>query len=218
MLPPDGKRLDVPDTAREAEYAHRYTKCMRFTLTYHGRLPSSSNAREKHRIRTELHPQLKELWRTHPALASKEPWIERANGSDAKDGQAELLTEIAGHDFAALVHPWQKLYAELDILMLRPEAPGAVISHSGDIDNQLKTLFDALRRPTDASEVPPSWAPGPDEQPMHCLLEDDKLITRVGVDTDRLLEAGADPKLVTVTIRVTIKGFTATWGNLGMIG
>lgn len=44
------------------------------------------------------------------------------------------------------------------------------------------------------------------------------LITRVSVDTDRLLKAGADPKLVMITIRVTIKGFTATWGNLGMVG
>jgi hypothetical protein len=181
-------------------------------------LPSNSNAKEKHRIRTELHPQLKELWRTHPALASKAHWIMRPDGSDPADGQAELLKEVAGYDFAALVHPWQKLYAELDILMLRPEAPGAVISHFGDIDNQLKTLFDALRRPTDASEVPRSWTPGPDEQPMHCLLEDDKLITRVGVDTDRLLDAAADLKDVVITLRVTIKGFTATWGNLGMIG
>lgn len=53
---------------------------------------------------------------------------------------------------------------------------------------------------------------------MHCLLDDDKLITRVNVDTDRLLDATADPKDVVITIRVTVKGFTATWGNLGLIG
>jgi hypothetical protein len=176
---------------------------MRFTLTYQGCLPSSSDAKQKHRIRTELHPQLKELWRTHPALA---------------DGQAKSLKEIGGHDFAALVHPWQFLYAELDILVLRPEAPGAVISHSGDIDNQLKTLFDALRRPVDSSEFPRTWSPNIDEQPLHCLLDDDKLITRASVETDRLLVPGINPKDVVVTIRVTVKGIAATWGNLGMIG
>lgn len=56
-----------------------------------------------------------------------------------------------------------QLYAELDILVLRPEAPGAVIVHSGDVDNQLKTLFDALRRPAEASEAPVSWTSTEDE-------------------------------------------------------
>lgn len=191
---------------------------MRFTLTYRGRLPSSSNATVKHRIRTIFHPQLQELWRTHPALVDNVYWTQRPTGKETKDGQAALLTKVAGHDSAALVHPWLKLYTELDILMLRPEAPSEVISHFGDIDNQLKTLFDALRRPAEASEVPRSFTPTTDEQPMHCLLDDDKLITRVNVDTDRLLEPDADPNEVSITLRVTVKGFTATWGNLGLIG
>jgi hypothetical protein len=128
-----------------------------------------------------------------------------------------LLTAVRGNDFATLIHPSLRLYAELDILVLRPEAPGAIISHAGDIDNQLKTLFDALRRPVDDNEVPRSWSPAIDEQPLFCLLDDDKLITRVNVEVDRLLTPGANPKDVLVTIRVTVKGFTATWGNLGLI-
>lgn len=193
---------------------------MRFTLTYNGRLPSSSGAKVKHGIRRELHPQLKELWRTHPALADKQKWVSRPPpGSGATpDSQAIYLAEVGGHDFASLVHPSMRLYAELDILVLRPEAPGAVISHSGDIDNQLKTLFDALRRPTDSSEIPKDWTPVTGETPLHCLLEDDKLITRVAVETDRLLVPGIDPKDVQVTIRVNVKAFTATWGNLGLAG
>lgn len=164
----------------------------------------------------QLHPQLKELWRTHPALAESEKWITRSDSSG--DDESVLVKEIAGSDFASLVHPYLKLYAELDILVLRPEAPGAVISHSGDIDNQLKTLFDALRRPADSNEVPSGWSPDEDQKPVHCLLDDDKLITRVGVETDRLLIPCINPKDVKVTIRVTVKGFTATWGNLRMIG
>jgi hypothetical protein len=165
-----------------------------------------------------MHPQLKELWQAHPALVGNDQFVTRSTGVAKVDGQAELLKEVGGYDFATLVHPYLRLYAELDILVLRPEAPGAIISHFGDIDNQLKTLFDALRRPVDASEVPKSWKPGSDENPLHCLLEDDKLITHVSVETDRLLIPGADPKDVVVTIRATIKGFTATWGNLGLIG
>ncbi|MGH3951392.1 MAG: hypothetical protein ACRDSE_20120 [Pseudonocardiaceae bacterium] len=192
---------------------------MRFTLTYTGRLPGSSDAKVKHRIRLELHPQLKALWATHPALVNKENWIAESQiDSSDENKKAILIKEIDGNVFASLVHPYLRLYAELDILVLRPNAPGAVISHSGDIDNQLKTLFDALRRPVDVSEVPKSWEAETDERPLHCLLDDDKLITRVSVDTDRLLIPGADPKDVQVTVRVAVKGFTATWGNLGLIG
>jgi hypothetical protein len=189
---------------------------MRFTLTYTGQLPSSSTAAVKHRIRRSIHPQLYELWQKHPALGGNEKFISRRT-DDESDEHGVMLTEIAGFDFAALVHPYMRLYAELDILVLRPEPPGAVISHSGDIDNQLKTLFDALRRPADEREVPRSWTPDTTENPLHCLLDDDKLITRVAVETDRLLVPGANPKDVVVTIRVTVKGFTATWGNLGII-
>lgn len=190
---------------------------MRFTLTYAGQLPSRGDARSKHEIRKEFHPQLKELWRTHPALTLHPQWISRVHQpGQSADGLGGFLTVVAGHDFASLIHPYMKLYAELDILVLRPEAPGAVILHSGDIDNQLKTLFDALRRPAEASEVPGSWTPAEDEKPLHCLLDDDKLITRVTVETDRLLKAPVCPRGVELVIRVTVKASAATWGNLGL--
>jgi hypothetical protein len=182
---------------------------------YSGRLPSRSDAAIKHRIRRNIHPQLKELWRTHPALVNHHQWVSRQQLEQTSDDLGILLTDISGKDFGSRVHPQLKLYAELDILVLRPETPGAVISHSGDIDNQLKTLFDALRRPAEPSE-PSSWSPDEDEQPLHCLLDDDKLITRVNVEMDRLLKLPDDPKDVNLTIRVTVKGFMATWGNIGL--
>lgn len=192
---------------------------MKFTLTYTGSLRSRGDATTKHEIRRILHPQMKELWRTHPALTPKLQWITRVQqNAQGTDDSGCLLTDIAGNDFAALVHPWLKLYAELDILVLRPEAPGAVVVHSGDIDNQLKTLFDALRRPAEPPEVPSSWMPTDDEKPLHCLLDDDKLITRVNVETDRLLKTPAHPRDVELVIRVTVKASAATWGNLGLTG
>lgn len=192
---------------------------MRFTLTYSGRLPSSSNAAMKHQIRTAIHPQLKELWRTHPALAGNNNWIERPDGAgEQEEDQGLLLTEINQNAYASLIHPRLRLYVELDIFLLRPENPGALITHFGDIDNQLKTLFDALRRPVDATEVPKSWSPSMEEQPLHCLLDDDKLITRVSVDTDRLLIPSADTKDVLVIIKVLVKGTVVVWNNIGLIG
>jgi hypothetical protein len=71
--------------------------------------------------------------------------------------------------------------------MLRPEPPGALITQGGDIDNRLKTLFDALRMPHNLSELPKGSVPDVDQDPFFCLLEDDNLITAVSVKTDRLL-------------------------------
>ena len=82
-----------------------------------------------------------------------------------------------GHDHAvgaALVVLAQLcLLAELDILMLRPEAPGAIISR-GDIDNSLKTLFDALRAPNNEQEVGGSARQSSWASPTFTLLEDDR--------------------------------------------
>jgi hypothetical protein len=40
--------------------------------------------------------------------------------------------------------------AELDIILLRQQAKGGLVGQGGDIDNQLKTLFEALRIPSKA--------------------------------------------------------------------
>ena len=41
----------------------------------------------------------------------------------------------------------------LKILFLRKEGPGKLILQGGDIDNRLKTLLDALKMPSDLSEI-----------------------------------------------------------------
>jgi hypothetical protein len=83
------------------------------------------------------------------------------------------------------------LIVGIDILFLRPDVPGRVV-WAGDIDNRLKTLLDALRIP-EAAENYSARTPSADETPFFCLLEDDKLITKVAVETDRLLEPVSSP-------------------------
>jgi len=78
------------------------------------------------------------------------------------------------------------MLARLSIKLLRPEAPGSLITQGGDIDNRIKTLLDALRLPIEA-ELPPGIAPTDFETPFFCLLESDTLVTRLDIDTDRLL-------------------------------
>ena len=52
--------------------------------------------------------------------------------------------------------------------------------------------------------------------PFFCLLEDDSLITRWNVRTDRLLEEERDRANVQLIIEVTVKATRLTWGNIAM--
>ena len=79
-----------------------------------------------------------------------------------------------------------ELLRGLDIPFLRSGRPGSVV-WPGDIDNRLKTLLDAMRIP-EAGESYTELSPAPDEGPFFCLLEDDKLITKVSADTDDILD------------------------------
>jgi hypothetical protein len=77
------------------------------------------------------------------------------------------------------------LKCSLDVLFLRPEIAGKLFE-GGDIDNRLKTLFDALRLPKNGEGMGPV-SKDTDEGPIYCLLEDDSLITEVRIVTDQLL-------------------------------
>jgi hypothetical protein len=73
----------------------------------------------------------------------------------------------------------------MDVVLLRPER-GRFILKNGDIDNKLKTLFDALRMPGNESETGQA-VPDGDDDPLFVLLEDDGLVSEVKVTTDQLL-------------------------------
>jgi hypothetical protein len=99
------------------------------------------------------------------------------------------------------------LICSLSILFLRTDAPGAIVN-SGDVDNRLKTLFDGLRMPTNKDEV--RHGPSDDEKPFFVLLEDDKLITHLSVETDTLLEQVSehwDDNDVRLIISVKVKPY-----------
>ncbi len=56
----------------------------------------------------------------------------------------------------------------------------------GDLDARIKTVFDALRLPDSLDEAG-GIGPQQDEEPFFCLLQDDKLISEIKVNTDELL-------------------------------
>jgi hypothetical protein len=185
-------------------------RAVRFTLNYDGPLANRGNASQKQRIREALDPQLRELW-THEPLSSHRAFLQ-----EAKPDEISVLVALGGHVFAPLICKPLHLLAELEILMLRPELPGGVVTSGGDIDNRLKTLFDALRVPGVPQEIASDTRPSSANDPHFTLLEDDALITRINVETDRLL-AAPDPNQVRLIIRVNIRASRVIYGNLVLL-
>jgi hypothetical protein len=177
---------------------------MEFRLTYRGPLRSSQRdpergqkdprAEHKHDIRREFNSQLRRLWEITPFLkhgqaSGRGSFVFDINNPPPMPYHVDALVArhaMYGFNFVPLVTHNLDLRCALDILFLRPDKPGQVL-WAGDLDNRLKTLFDALTIPT-ANECYHERTPAADETPLFCLLEDDKLITKVSVETDQLLD------------------------------
>ena len=195
-----------------------------FRLTYEGRLASGASAtpEHKHDIRRVFHRQLKQFWYSHPFLSKDSPWRDttcrRLIGDPYPQHIQTRTDELAavhtrsGFHFVPLVLQELMLHCDLNILFLRPGAPGDVVK-SGDLDNRLKTLFDALSVPQALR-----GEPADDEKPMFVLVADDRLITRLVVETDQLLQptsADAGPQDARLVIAVRLTPYVPMWSTVG---
>lgn len=208
-----------------------------FRLLYSGRLlgasRSDTRSSHKHAIRREFHPQLKRLWTTNINLrrTAAAYGIAKVHNQELQNFSNEPLFgpccdpamdhgpylehgfkiigenwNRQGYNFIPLVTESMCLKCSIEVLFLRPEEPGRVIQ-SGDIDNRIKTLFDALRIPQNAECVNQQKAQE-GEDPFFCLLEDDSLITEVRITTDKLLllpgsiEINANDVFLALTVRL----------------
>jgi hypothetical protein len=183
---------------------------MRFVLHYRGPLKANGNPADKHAIREVFHQQLKCLW-TQPPLSEHQQFL----APPPRPGEYSLLRPIAPFTFVPLVSGQMNVIAQLSIVLLRPEAPGQLITQGGDIDNRLKTLFDALTMPRHQNALPSGATPTADQQPFFfCLLEDDNLITSVSVKTEQLLEPTVPRSDVDVLIEINTEVTRITFGNI----
>lgn len=186
-------------------------------------------ARDKHRLRKYFHPQLRELWKQDPGLHEQAESYFRIHVTPANKvdypgpGVRQIVPVMrgeplakryidhiadahvyCGNRFVPLVSESGGFTCSLDILFLRRQAPG--FGEKGDIDNRIKVLFDGLRVPKKKAELG-GYSFEPDEDPFFCLMEDDALVTKVSVTTDRLimpLESGEQIDDVLLIIHVTV--------------
>jgi Holliday junction resolvase RusA-like endonuclease len=171
---------------------------MNFTLFYRGKLKSNGKPEEKHALRKHFHPQLRQLW-NQPPLSNFSSFYE----SSLDQMESSITYRVGKFRFTPLVCTGLHLVARLDITLLRPEAPGSLITTGGDIDNRLKTLLDSLKIPKERSALPKGSFPNTDEDPFFCLLEDDNLVTEIAVRTKQLLEPEYQKGEVVVLLEVT---------------
>jgi hypothetical protein len=218
---------------------------MKFNLTYEGQLPSSGNKakiEDVWRIRKEFHPQLVDLWASHPALKAVEdnrhfpktggatlaqthhdhpgpivPVARERLTSPPRSDILDLCEDIKKHGklFRPLVRNSYALHCGLKILFLRKEPPGKVYQ-GGDVDGRMKTLLDALSMAQHVEQVlNDSAAPAR----LYCLLEDDSLISGLSVESERLLGAADLPgDYAKLVIEVDVRVKQTTIYNQSFLG
>ena len=186
---------------------------MEFRLVLRGALPPHKRGTvdAKHRIRQEIHPQLRAFWQQHPYLAPR--W--------KAEGSAKPLVEQYADDYASCGFRWIPLVTKdaacsLDILLLRRGEPHKVFSPTGDVDGRVKTLLDGLRKPQQCTEVT-GLAPTADEDPFFVLMEDDSVIYEINVTTDRLFvppEPQEPERDIVAIIHVKTRTFSGSRMNI----
>jgi len=114
---------------------------MRFVLHYRGPLRANGKPAHKHELRIVFHEQLKRLWAQPPLSDRCESYLTYPR---RRTGDYSLPRPFDPFVFVPLVTEEMNVVAHLSLTLLRPEAPVSLLTKGGDIDNRLKTLFDAL--------------------------------------------------------------------------
>jgi hypothetical protein len=217
---------------------------MKFTLIWDGDLAAGKSSRvaSASLIRNAFHDQLADLWnrdvilrtlartaRTHrfyggffgggPIIYSPSQLPEHNEPiPPLAEGQTDFCAPIQIPNvgsFIPLVRNSLYLACDLVILFLRHDDDLKLLQQGGDLDNRIKTLFDALKMPK-----------RPDEQrhdltadPLFVVLEDDALIHSFSVKSGKLLGQSIKKEhAVRLTIDVTVKVLRVFEQNQCLVG
>ncbi len=213
---------------------------MRLRLIYSGELKASQppdrstgqskQCFHKHQLRKAFHIQLKRLWEQDLFLSTArvEPMY---YGVDTSVSDYENIWQpdscqfvslnkaVAnmhrehGYKFVPLARKDWKLHCKLQILLLRQDGINSAVS-AGDIDNRVKTIIDALTKPAHLNQLPQNESPSNGEDPFYCLLEDDRLVTSLEVESDILLLSNFPNNYAHVVISAEIRPHTVDTFNL----
>lgn len=182
---------------------------MEFCLHYYGTIKSNDGVKGKHAIRKTLHKQLKSLCTSPPFDG---PFKNDRNGA-RQDNESSMYVEINGNRYWFLISEYLKTVVDLSITFLFPYEVGSIVVQGGDIDNRLKTLFDALRIPLSSTELPADDDFDYSDDGMYCLLQDDKLINSIQVNAFKDHDPIDDNSCRTI-IKVNTRINAALLGNL----
>ncbi len=180
---------------------------MKFSLHYRGPLKSNGSARDKYVLREYFHPQLADLWNRTPLKSQAHEFLDPTYSGTA-------IREVGGHKYSSVINENNHLIAEMNITFLRPQEPGGLISEGGDIDNRIKTLLDALSIPN-VNQIGAGEEKTKNEEPLHCLFEDDNLINGLSIKMDRLLNSKNSSEVL-ILIEVDVSATHGTFDNLAM--
>jgi hypothetical protein len=128
----------------------------------------------------------------------------------------------SGYQFVPLIWAENSLHCSLRILCLRRDGKEAVMA-ARDIDNRIKTVIDALAMPEfkqgsplkDGKPLPPQDG----ETPFFVLLDNDRQVTHLEVETDDALAVSeknpSDESFVRLVITVETRAYYSTMFNIG---
>lgn len=205
---------------------------MDLTLKYAGKLVSahSDNAtRAKHELRRHFHIQLATLWSEHPLLKDTDPttlqMAFRKSGRyeiERPIGSSGLLWRfpLGGYDIVPLVSHVHEVHCHLAMRIYRCRERGSIVYSGGDLDNQLKVLFDSLSMPKDETYSDRQNSSGAvTNETFFCLLEDDQLITKLSVESFVLLDPSKKDhrNYVEADIEVHVEPVTPMIANLDLL-
>jgi len=178
---------------------------MKFALHYRGPLKPDGNAGHKFDLRRHFHAQLAGLWTQLPLRHMAIVRLPMGHADRARYNNVSHYRPRGGFNFVPIATIEQTWTGSVEVVLFRPGVPGQLVT-KGDIDNRLKTLFDALAMPQEGGGIPKGEAPREGEDPFNCVFEDDAQITSVTVETEQLLapDTDADPFHVELFLRIEL--------------